>query len=63
MRKSGKSFKETVNEFLRFSLTARRKMKPAKEFVVKPQPFGPPPGHSFDNVEDLLDELEGPFRR
>ena len=63
MRRSGKSFKETVNEFLRLGLNARPQLKPAKKFVVRPKPFGPPPGFSFDNVEELLDELEGPARR
>ena len=63
MRKSGESFKQTVNELLRLGLHTRRETKPAKRFVVKPRPFDAPEGLSFNKVEELLDELDGPFRR
>jgi hypothetical protein len=63
VRRSGKSFKETVNETLRLGFVARTEMKPAKKFVVRPFPMGPPNGLSYDNVEELLDWLEGPMRR
>jgi hypothetical protein len=62
MRRSGRSFKQTVNDFLRLGLNAKREMKPDKPFVVRARAFGPPPGRSFDNIEELLDELEGPQR-
>jgi predicted RNase H-like HicB family nuclease len=32
-------------------------------FEVKPFPMGMPPGGSYDKIEDLLDLLEGPYRR
>jgi len=63
MRRSGKSFRQAVNEFLRLGLNARRDMKPARKFVVRPKPMGPPKGLSYDNVEELLDWLDGPMRR
>lgn len=63
MRRSGKSFKETVNEFLRLGLNARREMKPLRKFVVHPKPLGLRPGLSYDNIEELLDVIEGPLRR
>jgi len=63
VRRSGKSFKQTVNEFLRLGLNARTQMKPPGRFVVRPQPFGLPPGFSYDNVEELLDHMDGPLRR
>ena len=63
MRRSGRSFKETVNEFLRVGLHARRQMKPAAKFVVRAKAMGPPRGLSYDNVEELLDWLDGPMRR
>jgi hypothetical protein len=63
MRRSGRSFKETVNEVLRLGLQARRKSKPASKFVVRAKPMGPPRGLSYDNVEELLDWLDGPMRR
>lgn len=61
-RKSGESFKHIVNRFLRLGLMAS-KQPTRKRFVVKPWKLGPPPGLSFDNVEELLDALEGPGRR
>jgi hypothetical protein len=58
MRDSGKSLKETVNHFLRAGLmTAKRPV--CKKFVVTPRPLGLPPGLSYDNVEELLEHLEG----
>ncbi len=62
VRRSGDSFKEVVNRFLRAGLMASK--RPArKPFVIKPWDLGPPSGLNFDNVEDLLDTLEGPERR
>jgi hypothetical protein len=63
MRKSGKSFKETVNEVLRVGLTARREPKPAKPFEIYARDLGARPGLNFDNIEELLDQVEGPMRR
>jgi hypothetical protein len=63
MRRTGKSFKETVNETLRAGLTARRETKPAKPFEIHARDLHPRPGLSFDNIEELLDQMEGPFRR
>ena len=62
VRQSGNSFKQVVNHFLRLGLTAPKRL-PRKPFVVKPMNLGLPPGLSFDNTEELLDYLEGPYRR
>jgi hypothetical protein len=62
VRRSGDSFKQVVNRFLRVGLMAS-KGPTRRPFVVKPWGLGPPAGLSFDNVEDLLDTLEGPERR
>ena len=62
MRKSGKSFKETVNEFLRIGLTARREAQ-AQPFEIYARDLGARPGLNFDNIEELLDQVEGPMRR
>ena len=60
-RKSGQAFKQVVNRYLRLGLTAKQ---PAREpFVVKPRNLGLPAGLSYDNVQELLDALEGPDRR
>ncbi len=61
-RKSGASFKEVVNHFLRLGLMASK--RPArKPFVIKPWNLGPPSGLNFDNIGELLEALEGPYHR
>jgi hypothetical protein len=61
IRRSGSSLKETVNRYLRLGLTAGK--PPRKKFVVKPIAMGLPPGLSYDNVEELIEALEGPYHR
>lgn len=63
MRKSGKSFKETVNEFLRAGLMARREAKPAKPFEIYTRALHPRPGLNFDNIGELLEQVEGPYHK
>lgn len=63
MRKTGRSFKETVNEVLRVGLNARGEAKPAKPFKIYARDLGTRPGINFDNIEELLDQIEGPMRR
>ena len=60
MRKSGKSFKETVNETLRFGLLSRHKTNGDKPFKVRPKAMGLKPGYSYDKVWELIEEVEGP---
>jgi len=61
-RRSGASFKEVVNHFLRLGLIAAKK-PPTKAFRVNPRKLGLPPGLTYDNVEELLEALEGPAHR
>jgi hypothetical protein len=58
MRRTGKTFKAAVNHFLRLGLMAS-KMYNRKPFVVVPRKLGLPPGLSYDNVEQLLETVEG----
>lgn len=64
MRRTGKSFKETVNENLRIGLTCKTAPKPRKKFVVHAREMGPMrPALSLDCVSALIEELEGPLHR
>jgi hypothetical protein len=60
MRKSGKSFKETVNETLRVGLISRQKINGNKPFKVRPKAMGLKPGYSYDKVWELIEQVEGP---
>ena len=65
VKRSGDSFKGTVNRLLRLGLTAEDRNAQRKPFVVMPMPLGV--GEMLDRhngkVSALLDELEGPYRR
>jgi hypothetical protein len=57
-RRSGNSFKQVVNHFLRLGLTAKQPAR--KPFKIKPWNLGLPP---FEKVEEILEYLEGPDHR
>ncbi len=57
MRESGASLKVAVNRFLRLGLTAAPQR--GRPFAVRPRRLGLPPGLSYDNVEELIESLEG----
>ena len=63
MRRSGRSFKATINHLLRLGLATRRELRKPTKFAVRARPLGARAGLDFDNVEELLDALEGPARR
>ena len=58
IRQTGNSFKQAVNHYLRLGLMASNQKK-TKPFEVKPRALGLPAGMSYDNVEELLERLEG----
>ncbi len=61
--RTGRSFKEVVNEALHFSLQ-RRARRSVVPFKVKPRDLGDlRPGMSLDNIGGLLEQLEGPSHR
>jgi hypothetical protein len=63
MRRTGtNSLKAAVNHFLRLGLMLSGKQD-RKRFVVHPRPMGLPAGLSYDNVEDLIEALEGPAHK
>ncbi len=63
MQASGKTFKETVNYFLRLGLHTRERREPIRPFVVRSRELNPRPGFDFDNVADLIEQAEGPRHR
>lgn len=58
VRRTGKSLKQVVNEYLRFAFEHDQPAKPARKFKVRPFQAGPPPGMTFDNDEELIAHLE-----
>ncbi len=61
MKRTDKSFKQTVNDTLRLGLNASRAASNKKRFVVETRDLGDTkPGVSLDNVGELLDRLEPP---
>ena len=63
VRRSGDSFKGTVNTLLRRGLTVKDNNVERAPFVVTPHFMGLRPGQNYDNIEALLEELEGPYHR
>jgi ribosomal protein L10 len=62
IRRSGASLKVAVNHFLRLGLMVSGKPD-RKPFLVHPRPLGLPPGLSYDNVEDLIEAIEGKMHK
>ena len=63
VRRSGRSFKQVVNEAIRAGLIRRTKeprSRPA--FVIRSKNLGLREGYSYENVEELLDRAEGERR-
>jgi hypothetical protein len=62
-KRSGNSFKGTVNHLLRVGLTASRKPEKKKRFIVTPLALNTGLGTRYQNVNELLEALEGPTHR
>lgn len=60
-RRTGRPFRAVVNEAIRAGLERPSRARPP--FRVEPHDFGAPPGLDLDDIEGLLDRLEGPWRR
>ena len=60
VRRSGDSFKGTVNRLLKMGLIASRKPSKREPFVVTPLPMTLPEGLSYDKIEALIEALDGP---
>jgi plasmid stability protein len=62
-RRSGRSFKQVVNDLLRSALNARPAAERRRPFAVKARDLGLRRGLSYDSVSDLLEQVEGPLGR
>jgi hypothetical protein len=61
-RRTGKSLKDVVNEAIRAGLN-RRASTDLPPFKVLARDMGLKPGFNLDDIEGLLDQIEGPYRR
>ena len=63
-RRSGRSFRDTVNDILRRGLATRRSVPSRSPFKVEARDLGQlRPGLSLDSVADLIEQAEGPQHR
>jgi hypothetical protein len=63
-RRSGRPFRDVVNEVIRLGLMSRRPSPRAGRFAVATRDLGRlQPGVDLDNVGDLLERIEGPAHR
>ena len=64
MRRSGKSFRDIVNDTLRHGLVKKRVATRRRPFRVEERDLGNlRPGLSLDNVGELLEQIEGSLHR
>jgi len=60
-RRTGRPFKELVNEFLRAGMARAAAPRKAARFTIKTRNLGAlQPGVSLDNIGALLEQIEGP---
>lgn len=62
-RKTGKPFKQVVNDTLREGFLGRKSKKDLPPFKVKARALGLRPGLNYDKIGELIEEAEGPFHR
>jgi predicted CopG family antitoxin len=62
-RRSGESYKKVVNDLLRRALLSRGSAQRRKILKVKGRFLGRRPGLNYDNIGDLIEQLEGPAHR
>ena len=64
VRRTGRSFRDIVNEALRHGLISRPSASPVGPFRIAARDLGNlRPGLQLDSIPKLLDEAEGPLHR
>jgi hypothetical protein len=61
-RRTRRSFKDVVNQAIRRGLDRRQAEEPPA-FELRARDLGLRPGFDLDDIEGLLDRIEGPLRR
>ena len=61
--KSGRPFKQVVNETLREGLVKAKREKMLPPFKVKARNLGLRPGLDYSNIGVLLEQVEGPLHK
>lgn len=61
-RKSGRPFKDIVNESLRRGLTVQPRRASLPPFEIKARPWGKP-GFRYDRVWEIIEQLDEPLHR
>ena len=62
----GKTFKEAVNDLIRlgrYSKIEREKARSKKPFKVQAKNLGVYPHLNYNNIGELLEQVEGPFHK
>jgi hypothetical protein len=63
-RRTGRPFREVVNDTLRHGLVVRKPATSRQPFRVVARDLGATrPGLNFDSIADLLEHVEGPLHR
>lgn len=62
-RATGRSMKAAVNELLRLGLNAPRASARQAPYSVSARPLRARPGIDLDNIEELLEQIDGPAHK
>ncbi len=62
-RRRNNNFEEAINDLLRQSLIARRELSAAQPFRARARQLGGKPNLNYDNVSELLEQVEGAEHR
>ncbi len=57
-RRTGEPFKQVVNRVLRTGLHSQARLKALPPFKIKARNMGLRPGYSYDNISELIDQLD-----
>lgn len=62
-QRSGRSFKQVINETLRRGLTIREERGKQPPYRVRARAMGVRPGLNYDRISELIEIAEGPLHR